>query len=78
MNVLSKLYDHFTLPLIEAHDKKVKEARKVFDDKRRNQRGHANKFQYKRDCRDLNRIEKQLRTELITKLNRWNWLKKLI
>lgn len=78
MNPLRHLYRYLTEPIIFAHDKKVREAKKAFDDKRRSDRGHGNKFQYKRDCRDLNRIEKELNAEIERKINRYNWLKKLI
>jgi hypothetical protein len=76
MNLLQRLYDHFTKPLIDEHIRKVKEAQKVFGINRQN--AGRNKFQYRKDCRDLNRIERELKSDLITKLNRWNWLKKLI
>jgi len=78
MNPLRYLYRYLTEPIILDHDKKLREAKKVFNDPRRSLKGHQNKFQYRKDCRDLNRIEKQINAEMITKINRYNWLKKLI
>jgi hypothetical protein len=76
MNLLRHLYRYLTEPIILAHDKKLREAKKVFQINQHN--SGRNKFQYKRDCRDLNRIEKQLNAEMVAKINKYNWLKKLL
>lgn len=78
MNPLRHIYRYLTTPIILDHDKKLREAKNAFNTKRMGQRGHGNKFQYKVDCRNLNRIEKLLNAEMIRKINKYNWLKKLL